>query len=296
MVKICITGATGFIGRNLVNRLGKNGSVLKLLYHNQKPDFPENDRTEYVAGGLEDSESLTELCKETEVLIHLIGIIVETRHKKFQTTVVQGTKEVVQAAVKAGVKRIIYMSAIGANKHGSTMYFRTKSEAEEIVKSSGIEYTIFRPSLVYGKQDGFLTLQSKILKRSPVSPIIGSGKFLMQPVYIDDLTKAVFNSLTNPESINRTIEIGGPQRLEYREIIELIKKQMGIRRLNFHVPLWFMKVNARFLELLLSPPPFTVDQMRMLEEGSIADIEFMRSHLGVEPIRFEDALRYCFEQ
>jgi len=96
-VKICITGATGFIGRNLVNRLGKNGSVLKLLYHNQKPDFPENDRTEYVAGGLEDSESLTELCKETEVLIHLIGIIVETRHKKFQTTVVQGTKEVVQA-------------------------------------------------------------------------------------------------------------------------------------------------------------------------------------------------------
>ncbi len=295
-MRIAITGATGFIGRNLVENLKKENHALRLLIHSSVVPAESGGKTTVVSGSLEETESLLDLCLDAEVLIHLVGIIVETRNKTFEKTVVQGTKNVVEACQKAGVKRIIYMSAIGANKYGSTVYLRTKHAAEELVKNSGLEYTIFRPSLVYGERDGFLTLQRKILRWSPVSPIIGSGKYLMQPVQIEDMVASVRESLTNSDSINKTIEIGGSQRLEYRQIIYLIKRQFGLRRLNLYLPIWLMKITAWFLELFLKPAPVTVDQLRMLEEGSVADIEFMKSRFGIAPVGFEDGLKKSFKR
>ena len=284
-MRIGVTGATGFIGRHLVSKLLSQNKNVSVLTHSQKSQL---DPVTIFQGSVEDSHSLDSFCKEIDILYHLVGIIAETRKKTFDKTVVEGTENIVEAAKKHHIKKIVYLSALGTAESALSKYHQTKFLAEQAVMHSGIPYAIFRPSVVYGEGDGFVSLLVKMIRYSPFTPIIGTGKFQLQPIYIDDLT----DMMTKIDFLeDEIISIGGPEKLEYLEILYLLKKHLGKKRLNIFLPTVLMKMVASVLEPILKPAPITRDQILMMEEGSTCDITKMKQLFSNNPIKFEDGLK-----
>ncbi|MFQ5453233.1 MAG: NAD-dependent epimerase/dehydratase family protein [Candidatus Zixiibacteriota bacterium] len=290
-MKIAVTGATGFIGQHLVNKLLENKHQVTVLTHTPSSIklFPDNVRI--VTGSVENPQSLYDTFKESEIVYHLVGIIVETKTKTFETTVVKGTKNVIESCQEAGISRIIYLSALGTSETAQTEYHRTKYIAEQLIKSSGISYIIYRPSVIYGPSDGFVSMLQKIIKLSPVSPVMGSGKYLLQPIFIDDLVEALYKGLTISKAMGKIIVLAGPEKLEYLTILNIIKKVIGKRRMNFYIPMTVMKSVAFILEKMFKPAPITCDQLRMLEMGNTGDITEMENLFSIKPVAFEEGLK-----
>lgn len=289
-MKIALTGASGFIGRNIVKRLLQDKHHLTLLTHRAQTANSDNRQIKTVSGGIDDIQALKKAFEGADIIIHLVGIIVETRKNSFEKTVIEGTKNVVAAAKQVGNPKIIYISALGTSANATTKYHQSKYEAEQAIINSGLEYIIFRPSLVYGEGDGFVSMLSGQIKQLPFTPVIGHGRYLFQPIYIDDLAEAVNASLTKENCIGKIIDLAGDERLEYLQILTHIKQALGKKRMNFHIPLPVMKIIARLLEMFLKPAPVTVDQMTMLEMGNVGDNRFMKKELNIEPVKFFEGL------
>jgi NADH dehydrogenase len=224
-------------------------------------------------------------------VIHLVGIIQEIPGVTFRGVHVEGTRNVIEAARKAGVRHFFHQSALGTRPGAKSEYHRTKWEAEELVRQSGIPHTILRPSLIYGLGDGFTTRLSEMLKLVPVMPVIGSGKSRVQPIYIDDVVSCMVKAVTGDAFLNEIYEIGGPDQLTYEEVTKAIAEAMGIKRTAVHVPLFFMKPIARALETMLSNPPLTTDQLIMLQEDNVCSMRDIRDAFGIEPLAFREGLR-----
>lgn len=289
-MKIGITGGSGFIGSHLVKSLSKIDCELILLSHNSTISDVNSD-VRMVNGSINNYDSLLEFCKGTEVIIHLIGIIAETRTKTFQNTVTEGTENLIKAAMESGVKKIIYLSALGTSEKAVTKYHQSKYIAEQLIIGSKIDYMILRPSVIYGRGDGFINLLRDLLKIPLITPIVGHGKFLFQPVYIDDLVNVIKQSVFNENIKNEIIDIAGPEKLEYLEILNILKKQFNKRSINFHVPLKLMKVVAMILEKIFKPAPVTVDQLKMMEMGNTGDIARMKELFNIAPVLFANGLK-----
>ena len=294
-MKIAVTGAFGFIGQNLVAELSRRGYSLRLLSHRKRPMTETGRSVEVVEANVHDSDSLSKAFKNIDMVFHLVGIIAETRQLTFDKTVVAGTYNVVSACREQGVKRLIYLSAAGTSPDSRSRYFQSKWKAEEAVKGSGLDYTIFRPSVVFGEGDGFVTMLVKMIKRFPLVPIIGSGRSALQPVYIGDLVKVMADSLENKRAVKRIFEIGGPEVLEYRQIITILKRVLNKKRGSLYLPLGLMKMNAFVLEKIMKPAPITRDQLIMLEAGNKADNGILMDAFDIALTSFEDGIRKYME-
>lgn len=289
-MKIAVTGGFGFIGRNIVKRLLDDGHEINILSHNNKSKgLFKKDVTIY-NGSIKAVDSLLPCFKGCDVVIHLVGIIAETRTKTFENLVVAGTANVVTTAQNCKVQKIIYMSAMGTKPDAESKYHQSKYKAEREVISSDIPYTILRPSLVFGEGDGFVSMLTQMMKFSPFLPIIGNGKYQMQPVYIDDLVEAVSQTVEKAETNGKIIELGGPEKLEYLEILHILKKVTGKKRMNFYFPKLLMKSIAAVLEAVVKPAPITRDQIIMMDAGNTGDIEDMKKIFNIEPLSFQDGL------
>ncbi|MEW5923633.1 MAG: complex I NDUFA9 subunit family protein [Candidatus Zixiibacteriota bacterium] len=290
-MKIAVTGASGFIGRNLVAELSRRGHSLRLLSHRKRPLTEAGRSIEVVEANVHDSDSLSQAFKNIDVVYHLVGIIAETKQLTFDKTVVAGTYNVVSACKERGVKRLIYLSAAGTSSESGSRYFQSKWKAEEAVKGSGLNYTVFRPSVVFGQGDGFVSMLVKMIKSFPLVPIPGSGRYEMQPVYVGDLTKVMADAPDSNRAINRIFEIGGPEVLEYRQIIVILKRVLNKKRGSIYLPLGLMKLNASLLEKFMKPAPITRDQLIMLEAGNKADNSPLMDTFDITLTSFENGLR-----
>ncbi len=260
-MRIGVTGASGFVGSYLVKKLLEQKHKVVVLAHSQKSSVRWGSAVEVCHGSIEDVSSLESFCENLDVVYHLVGIIAETRKNKFDTTVGIGTKNLVEAAKKQKVKKIIYLSAVGTHENAKSKYHRTKFVAEQAVIASELPFVIFRPSIIYGKGDGFITMLEQMIRISPFLPIIGSGKYRMQPLYIDDL----ITMMTDCSQINNEIiEVGGPDKLEYLEILDILKRVLRKKRMNFFLPIMFMNIVSSVLEKILKPAPITRDQIVMM--------------------------------
>ncbi len=290
-MKIAVTGGTGFVGRHLVNRLLRdNHSVTVMIHRNSGENIFEN-RVRIVPGSVDSTSEMTMAFQDCQIVFHLVGIIAETKRNTFEKTVAEGTRNVAAACREAQVKKIIYLSSLGTSEFAETAYHRTKYKAEQTVIKSGLEWVILRSSIIYGKGDGFLTIMSKVIRMLPFVPIFGHGKYKLQPIQIDDLTEAMAQAVNNPHASGQIIDIGGPEQLDYVTVINTIKKALGKKRLNFHIPFEVIKPVAAVMEFFLKPAPLTVDQLTMLRMGNTGDITKMRAIFGIEPVRFEDGLK-----
>src|SRR5258706_6354744 len=190
-MNVFITGGTGFVGREIVRRLYAHGDSVRLLVRNPLsptvrqlvPHYAHELKT----GDVQDAETLRAAIEGCDAVIHLVGIIREVGTQTFENVHARGTQNVIAAAQRAGVKRFVYMSALGTRANAVSRYHQTKWAAEEIVRGSGLDWTIFRPSIIYGPGDNFVNLFANLSRFSPVVPLVGGGRSKFQPVSVENV-------------------------------------------------------------------------------------------------------------
>ena len=289
---ILITGGTGFVGGHLIRCLRQGKVPVRAIVRSpNKAQTLKDLGVEVVAGDISDTVSLDKAAAGVERVIHLVGIIQEAPGVTFRKVHVEGTRNVLDAAKKAGVRHFFYQSALGTRRGAQSEYHKTKWEAEELVRASGIPYTILRPSLIYGPGDLFTIRLSEMFKLSPVLPVIGSGKSKIQPIYIDDVVSCIQKIVTSDAFLNEIYEVGGPEQLTYEGLTAQIAGAMGINRPMLHVPLFFMKPMAKVLETILPNPPVTTQQLIMLQEDNVCSMKDIREVFGIEPVKFKEGLK-----
>jgi uncharacterized protein YbjT (DUF2867 family) len=289
---ILVTGATGFVGSNLVRRLRHDDIAVRALVRNPaKGQALKDIGVDIAEGDVSDKASLEKAVAGCERVVHLVGIIQETPGVTFRTVHVDGTRNVLDAAQKAGVRQVFYQSALGTRPGAKSMYHRTKWEAEELVRAGTIPYTILRPSIIYGPGDRFTMRLSDMIKRSPVLPVIGTGRSRVQPLYIDDEVSCIVKAITGDAFLNEMYEIGGPDQLTYEEVTVAIADALGIYRPTLHMPLFLVRNAARLLESVLPVPPVTTDQLIMFQEDNVCSMRDIHDAFGIKPIKFREGLK-----
>lgn len=205
--------------------------------------------------------------------INLVGVIREVprRGVTFDSAHRGLTAKVVEVCKRLGIPRMVQMSALGARPNAPTAYHRTKFAAEEVVRTSGLRWTIFRPSLIFGPGDGFEQSIVPVLRRTPVFPVFGDGQARLQPVAVDEVARCFVAALERPACESQVYELGGPQQLTYDEVLLRMARALGLRRHLLHLPLGVSRVLVAILERLPGAP-ITSDQLTMLIEGSTCEI------------------------
>jgi uncharacterized protein YbjT (DUF2867 family) len=265
-VRVLVTGATGFIGPHVVQRLVDDGHVVRVLEHTagSSATLP---RQEAVEGSMTDRASLRRAVDGQEAVVHLVGIL-SGKPEEFRSVMEEGTRDLLEAARDAGVERFVLMSALGVTEETKDLvpYYGAKWQMEQDVKASGLEHVIFRPSFVFGSEGGALGQFKKIAKLAPVTPIPGPGTQRIQPIWTDDVAAYFAAAIEKPEAANRTFELGGPDVVTWNEFWSRLKRAQGAHRPSLHIPFGLMRVQAAVLEKL-PRPPVTRDQLKMLAAG-----------------------------
>jgi NADH dehydrogenase len=288
---ILVTGGTGFVGPKVVHALRAEDWPVRVLA--RRPEKHEQLCAwgcELVQGDMTDSESLRRATEGCEAVVHLVAILLGSP-QAFERVMIQGTRDLVSAAGEGGVSRFVLMSALGTSEEtkGLASYFHAKWEEEQAVKESGIEHVIFRPSFVFGREGGILPQQIRLVRYSPVTPVL--GRRLMQPIWVEDVAAYFAKSLSTPGAANRTFELGGPDRVTWEELHAAIRRVLGKRRLAFRVPLGLLKAGASVGQLL---PPLrgARDGVEMLDFGdNVGDVGPAVETFGIQPISLEEQLR-----
>lgn len=296
---IFIAGATGFVGKHLIEALREKGHPVRCLARSEKKaELCRSYGFEAVEGDITDRDSLRGALKGVKTVVHLIGIIQERRGVTFEKIHVEGTENLVDESKKAGAGHLFYQSALGASLNSPFKYTKTKAEAEEIIKASGIPYTVFRPSLIIGPGDRFTESIKELLGLGPVVPVPGNGESRFQPVYIEDWVRCLLKILDNPEALNRTFEFGGPEHLSYNEILKVMMEILGIRKSIVHLPLSLVKAVLPVSNLFgslgrvlgINVPEVSAEQIGLLQVDNITGVDSVERLFGFKPLPFRDAL------
>ena len=284
---VAVTGGTGFVGRHVVRALLERGARVALLKRpgrdSRRPREAGRLFAQVVTGGgrvvegdLADAGALAELVAGARCVVHLVGIIRESprQGQTFEAVVHRGTRAVVEAARAADVQRFVLMSALGADAGSPLPYFRTKGLAEEAARQGGFrELFIFRPSVIYGPGDGFVSLLARILRRTPVFPLFGDGQSPLQPVAVEVVAQAFARACLDPPGGGpgvRVYEVAGPEVLTYREVVRTLARALGRRVWLVSVPLGLVWPLVRAGQHLPGFP-ITAQQLQMLLMGSTGD-------------------------
>ncbi len=279
-MKILVTGGTGFVGTHLVNALLRRGhSVAVLARHPEDARNRFNRPVERIRGDVLYPPSLVSAFAGRDAVINLVGIIHEKGGLTFDRAHREGAENVVAAATEAKVPRLLHMSAMGASEDAPSEYGRTKAAGERAVRGSGLDWTVFRPSIVFGPGDGFVSLLAPIVKKNPLFiPVIGKGETRFQPVSVYDVARLFGDALEKPETVGRAFDVGGPDVLTMNEIYREIATVLGKRNKPLvHLPLWWGRLLAGFFEFLarrgwIPAPPLTRDQLRSLSRDNVGDL------------------------
>lgn len=263
---ILVTGASGFVGGHVVRALAAAGERVRALVRDT-PGAAMLDGVdcELVRGDVTDAESLQSAVEGCSTVVHLVSILVG-KPAEFERVMTQGTASLLEVAGQAGVARFVHMSALGtsAATKDTVPYYSAKWKMEEAVRASGLSHAILRPSFVFAGDGGALSQFTRIARLAPVTPVVGDGKQRLQPIWADDLARAVTLAVNRQNDV--LVELGGPDIVDWNEFWSRLKGVLGTRRPTLHVPFWFMRPQAALLEHLPSPP-VTRDQLRMLQLG-----------------------------
>ncbi|HAV64169.1 MAG TPA: hypothetical protein DCY13_17610 [Verrucomicrobiales bacterium] len=297
-MKVFLTGGTGFVGREVLWRLHEEGHSIRMLARSAKDEqvrqMAYRHSAELIPGDLLDRGALVEGMQGCGAVIHLVGIINESGKSSFQRIHVEGTEHVLGAAQEAGVGRFVHMSALGTREGARSRYHQTKWQGEVAVRSSGLRWTIFRPSVIYGRGDGFVNLLAQLCKWSPVIPLFGGGNNRLQPVSVEDVARCFVSALSAEAVENQVIDLCGFEVFTLREIYRVILRTTRRWRPMVAIPMPLARIQAAAMESLFGlagrPSPLTRDQLLMLEEDNCGDAMTAAKLFGIKPATFEEGI------
>ncbi|MHB8708017.1 MAG: complex I NDUFA9 subunit family protein [Desulfuromonadales bacterium] len=296
-MKVFLTGATGFVGNEVLRQLVAAGhGVRALVRPGSEKKLAVLDNVEVHHGDATDPATLTGALAGCDAVIHLVGIIREfpDRGVTFERLHVEATGNVLAAAQEQGVRRYLHMSSNGTGPAGTTGYHRTKWQAEGAVRGSGLDWTIFRPSLIFGPGGEFVTMLADLIRKTPVVPVIGDGKYRMQPVAVAQVAESFVRALSMPETVGQTYHLGGGVSYSYDEILELTGKALGHEHINkAHQPLFMVKPMVKLMEHS-EHFPITSEQVEMLLQGNVCDTTAWTTTFGIEPVSYAQGIGDCF--
>jgi uncharacterized protein YbjT (DUF2867 family) len=288
---ILVVGGTGFVGTKVAHALRAAELPVRVLARRpEKQDQLRSWGCEVVHGDMTDAESLERAVDGCATVVHLVALPPFADAGAIERVMVQGTRDLVEVSKQAGVTRLVLQSALGTEEGREIApYYSAKWEEEQAVKYSGIEHVIFRPSFIFGKDGGILAQQIKVVRYSPVVPVLGRHR--MQPIWVDDVASLFTAAVASEEAPNRTFDVGGPDRLTWAELHEQIRKTLGKHRLTFQMPPGLLKAGATVGQIL---PPFhgARDAVEMLDLGdNVGDIGPVTETYGVRPIGVKEQIR-----
>jgi NADH dehydrogenase len=288
-----VTGGTGFVGRAVVQALRAEGCAVRcLVRRGSERDLHGFGAIERIEGDVMSRESLEQGMAGCDAVIHLVGIIREHASvgATFERVHTQGTINVLEAAAAVGARRYLHMSALGTRAGARSRYHRTKWAAEEAVRASPVPWTIFRPSIIYGRGDGFVTVLARMIERLPVVPVIGAGRQRLQPVPVAHVAQGFVRALSLDTSVKHTYEVGGPEPVTMVDFIDRVAAAMGRRRpLKAHAPLGLVRAVTRVL-YRFPDYPLTPDQLLMLEEENTCEPGPFYETFALTPVALDTGL------
>ena len=270
--QVCIIGGSGFVGRAIVRQAVRAGHTVVVACRH-----PERARDLLVEGvslvkvDVITGRGLDEAIAGSDCVINLVGLLFERGRYSFDAAHVKGTENILEAIKKSSATQYLHMSALGAGKIPESRYARSKGEAETRVRQSGLSWTIFRPSVIFGEGDSFFNKFKAMSRFAPVLPVI-AGETRFQPVWVEDVARAFVASIDNRHLFGKIYELAGPKSYSFMELMQLLMRCLGRNRLLLPVPGFAAKIMAIFTQLLPTPP-LTSDQLKLLQHDNVVDGE-----------------------
>jgi len=284
--RVFVTGGTGFVGKAVIRALLAQGFLVRCLVRpGSEHDLKGFESIDRVPGDVLRPDGLTASVEGCSALVHLVGIIREQRGRgvTFERLHVQATRNMLALARAAGIKRFAQMSALGTRPGARARYHQTKWEAEEAVRASDLAWTIFRPSIIFGRGDAFISTLGRAVRQLPVMPVLGDGRYRLQPIPVEQVAEGFARALRTPESVRQTYEVAGPTPYAFVDLLDEIGRALARPRVRkLHVPLAPVRAMTRALDWLPFYP-LSTDQLIMMEEESVTDPSRYFAELGLRP-------------
>lgn len=296
---ILVTGGSGFVGRALTRHIVEAGYPVRLLLRPslKSPAISTGIPVEVAISSLNDERGLRAAMVGVDTVYHLIGAEWQGVRSDLVKVDIQSTQAIIQAAVDAGVKRIFYLSHLGANRASAYPVFKAKAIAEEYIRQSGLDYTILRTAILYGPRDGFTTGIAKTMASVPLFFFIpGDGNSLLQPFWIEDLATCLTWTLEDDATRNQVIEVGGPEYLTFRQVSEIVMKTSGLHKRLVSISPPYLRIFTVFLDHLFPNMPVSVYWIDYLAANRTCGLDTVPKIFNLIPSRFSQRLDYLREQ
>jgi NADH dehydrogenase len=296
---ILVTGGTGFIGQALIRHLVDQGYVVRTLIRPSpsSPNLPHGVAVDIAVSSLNDERGLRAAMVGVDVIYHLASGEWRGTRASLMDIDIQGTRAVVEAAEDAGVQRIFYLSHLGADRASAYPVLKAKGIAEEFIRRSQLAYTILRTAIVYGPNDSFTTGLARILGAFPFFFLMpGNGRIVLQPLWVEDLVTCLIWALDDPETLNKVVDIGGPEYLTIQQIVRLIMEEAGLKRTVLHLPYPYVRGLTVLLESLIPNLPTSVYWLDYMAVNRTTALDTMPRSFNLMPARMSQRLAYLGQQ
>jgi NADH dehydrogenase len=293
-----VFGGTGFLGSRIARELVASGSRVRIAA--RRPVRPEwataNQTIELVTADVRNEPSITRAVTGARGVVNAVSLYTESgQNGTFESVHVQGATRVARAAQATGVERMVLVSGMGVDPDSPSRYVRARMRGEELVRAAFPSALVVRPSVIFGPDDAFLQTLDRIA-RLPAIPLFGRGETRLQPVFVDDVAKAVVKALVGVGGKRKVFELGGAGIHTYREIVEMVLAHRGRERRLVPVPFPVWHALAVMMKVLPNPP-LTTDQVRLMERDNVVGMSFGRfAELGIEPRSLAECLAECLDQ
>jgi uncharacterized protein YbjT (DUF2867 family) len=286
----CVTvfGGTGFLGRRVVRRLREAGDTVRIA--SRHPGPTEGDGVEQIVVDVHDRRSVEAAVAGADGVVNAVSLYVEHGRETFWSVHVEAAGQVARAARRAGIKRLVHLSGIGASSTSASRYIRSRGQGEEAVQAAFPSAVIVRPAVMFDRDDDFLTTILSLLRRLPVYPLFGDGRARLQPVNVEDVAAAIAHVLRLSETLNPIYELAGPRVYSYRELVQTIAREAGLRPVLMRVPFTAWYALASLAEIL-PRPPLTRNQVQLMQVDTTASDRPGFPELGILPRSLEEELQ-----
>ncbi len=288
-MKIIVAGASGYIGGTLVNRLIKNGERPVCLARNitaLREKFPENT-VDFIAGDTLQPQTLDVALQGADVLVHAAFMTANLKQNganRYFDVNVRGTQNLIEAAQRQGVSRIIAVSGLGTKEDKQGTYMQGRYLAEQAIQQSGLGWAILQPSIVFGPHSAFIAGLAKLVQQVPfVTPMAGSGKETFQPIWVEDVAACLDILIHDASRDDKRYPVGGPEIISYSQILDIIMASLHKKKLKVPAPSFLMKPAAGMLEILLPNPPITSAALELFAFPNTTELNSVQHEFGFTP-------------